>query len=218
MLIYKIYNTITNQTYIGKTTKSLQERFDGHVYDSNSGSKTYLHRALRKYGVTSFTYEVIEDNVLEKNLDDREKYWIKTLDTLIPKGYNMTNGGEGGDTSNSPNWIEGMKNRKDMSGKNNPMYGKDRKGESRHPDTGKNISKGQKKNWENNPDRKTEASSRILGENNPMYGKTPSNAVSITFEGKTYKSITHAVRETGRSAKYIIKNGVKNEQRTLPLD
>jgi hypothetical protein len=39
--------------------------------------------------------------------------------------YNMTIGGDGGNTSSSPNYIEGMRNR-DFNGSNNPMFGRKR--------------------------------------------------------------------------------------------
>jgi len=43
--------------------------------------------------ITDFTYEIIEKNIDELDLDIREKFWIKYYNTLIPNGYNMTLGG-----------------------------------------------------------------------------------------------------------------------------
>jgi hypothetical protein len=63
---------------------------------------TYLYKAMRKYGFENFTIEMLEQTI---QLDEQERYWISFLN---PE-YNMTAGGEGGDTSSSPNFIESMK-------------------------------------------------------------------------------------------------------------
>lgn len=202
MLIYKISNINTGKCYIGKTTKSIEERFKNHLYSSKHGSNTILHKSIRKHGIDVFDIEIIE-NCCE-NIDEREKYWINEFDSMMPNGYNMTTGGEGGDTSKSKNWIDGMKKRKDMSGENNPMYGKSRKGE-RHKG-GENISKGTKMSWDNDPARKKLYSEKYLGDNNPMYGKTPSNALKVKFEDTIYPSFAAASRETKRSVYYIKKH------------
>ena len=44
-------------------------------------------------------HEIVEENIPEDQLDQREKYWIKTYDTIAPHGYNLTEGGDGGSLS-----------------------------------------------------------------------------------------------------------------------
>lgn len=102
--IYKITNIITQDFYIGKTIKSAEERFLQHIYSSRYGSNTHLHRALRKYGSENFIVETIE-SVEREFLSERERFHIHNLH---PK-YNMTEGGDGGYTSNSSNFIRAMK-------------------------------------------------------------------------------------------------------------
>lgn len=121
--IYLITNKVNSKTYIGKTTKSLQERFKRHCYNHKT-QNTYLYRAMRKYGIENFTIELLEET---QSLNKQEIYWIKTL----KPHYNMTIGGDGGDTSYSPNYKLGMKNRihpnlptYGMLGKEHPMKGK----------------------------------------------------------------------------------------------
>ena len=58
---------------------------------------------MRKYGVDVFTAELLEYNI-QDDLDGRERYWIQTL----KPEYNMTEGGEGGDTSSSPKYKKAM--------------------------------------------------------------------------------------------------------------
>jgi len=98
--IYLITNKINSKKYVGKTYKSIIQRFKEHCSKSKK-SNTHLHRAIRKYGSSNFTIELIE----ETNLPNvREPYWIKKLNSE----YNMTEGGDGGDTSNSPNFKKAM--------------------------------------------------------------------------------------------------------------
>lgn len=48
-----------------------------------------LYQDMRKYGVENFHFEILEKCNIEK-LDERERYWIKKLDTHT-KGYNIWN-------------------------------------------------------------------------------------------------------------------------------
>ena len=103
--IYKIINKVNSKIYIGKTTKSIQERFLRHCYNSKT-QNTHLYHAFHKYGIENFDIQILEETSIDI-LNDREKYWISKLEPQ----YNMTPGGDGGDTSNSPNYKLGMKNR-----------------------------------------------------------------------------------------------------------
>jgi hypothetical protein len=119
-IIYQITNRVNGRTYVGKTTKTIEERFKRHEYNSSYGIRTYLYNAIRKYGIDNFSIEALEET--NANIDEREKYWIAKLNPH----YNMTKGGDGGDTSNSPNWKPGY-NKHDtygMLGKKHPGKGK----------------------------------------------------------------------------------------------
>lgn len=105
MIIYKIINKINGDFYIGKTTKSKEERLKKHFYTSSYGSKTHLHRSIRKYGISNFIIEELESNIEKEKLNEREQFWINKLNPQ----YNMTDGGDGGKTHLSPNFIESMK-------------------------------------------------------------------------------------------------------------
>jgi hypothetical protein len=53
-----------------------------------------IKRAIRKYGKEHFKIEIIEDNILKKNLDEREIYWIAYYKSNNSEfGYNLTKGG-----------------------------------------------------------------------------------------------------------------------------
>lgn len=121
MIIYQITNKLTNDFYIGKT-KNPKERFYKHKYNAiNNKSQAHIYRAMRKYGVENFEFSILESVESNDYLNEREIYWIKQLK---PK-YNMTKGGDGGDTSNSPNYRLGIQKR-DQTGSKNGMYGRRR--------------------------------------------------------------------------------------------
>lgn len=99
--IYKIENLINGKIYIGKSI-DIQKRFRSHINDSfNENKSSYehlIHKAIRKYGVDNFSFDVIEqcdDNIL----NEREIYWISFYGCCVldgnDKGYNMTRGGDG---------------------------------------------------------------------------------------------------------------------------
>lgn len=92
MLIYKITNDVNNKLYIGQTTKTLQERIQGHHNSMVSGVDTHLYRAIRKYGWDKFHFEIIATATTQEDLDYLEAMFIQKYDT-ISNGYNMAPGG-----------------------------------------------------------------------------------------------------------------------------
>ena len=102
--IYKITNKLNNSSYIGKSI-NIYERWSEHKRESQLSEEiwqankrheqTYLHRAMRKYGIDNFSFEVIEECDKDK-LSEREIYWISYYNTYLnPDDYNMTPGGDG---------------------------------------------------------------------------------------------------------------------------
>ena len=116
-MIYKITNTITGDFYVGYTSLTLEDRFAKHKSNAKAGGETYLYRAIRKYGEDNFIIECLQE---DGNLNEDESLWIGKLNPV----YNMTKGGEGGNTSASPNYKAGMKNRRSYAKEGNPQYGK----------------------------------------------------------------------------------------------
>lgn len=95
MQIYKITNLINNKIYIGKDTTS----------DSNYfGSGLLINRAFKKYGMENFIKEVIDETEDYIELSKKEIYWIEKYNSTNREiGYNISKGGDGGDTlSNHP--------------------------------------------------------------------------------------------------------------------
>ena len=176
--IYIITNQLNNKKYVGQTSKvNPQLRYNQHKYcashpETGNGNISYLHRAMAKYGIENFSFEIIEevDNSL---LDEKECYWIKALNTLMPNGYNMTEGGEG-TKGFSRIQTEEEKEIKRQAMKN--FY-------KNHPEEKEKLKERTTELWKNEKYRQkvTEGVHRFYqdeanrnkfkGENNPMYGK-----------------------------------------------
>lgn len=95
-IIYKHRSKTSGKSYIGKTSKTVDERLNEHFKHALSENikTTHFQNALLKYGLNDFETTILEENVSDEVVNDREKYWISYYDTLN-KGYNMTEGGEG---------------------------------------------------------------------------------------------------------------------------
>lgn len=95
--IYTITNKENGKQYVGKTEHSVPiERFKEHLKESCQERSKHrpLYRAMNKYGVSKFCFEVLEE-VSTANSCEREIYWIKELNTYGSSGYNATKGGDG---------------------------------------------------------------------------------------------------------------------------
>lgn len=199
MLIYKITNIKNGKIYIGKTTKSLDERFSRHCYSVKYGSSTHLHNSMRKHGRESFRMDLVEECI--DDIDDRERFYIETLS---PE-YNMTIGGDGGDTSKSPNFIRAIEEHHSVRSE---YPGRRMLGKNHSKETKIKQSKAIKSHWDSlSKEDRLSRSKSVSGEKNGMYGKTPKNSLQIKFDDVIYQSIAEASRATGHSAKYLKKHG-----------
>jgi group I intron endonuclease len=98
MLIYLVTNLANGKLYVGQTRLTLARRWKQHVRDARNGSTTLIGRAIRKYGVDSFSLAVLCTCSSQEELDTREREHISSLGThsSTGKGYNLTAGGFGG--------------------------------------------------------------------------------------------------------------------------
>ena len=91
--IYKITNDINQKVYIGKTERSIEERFKEHcrAYRQERCEKRPLYAAMKKYGTEHFHIELVEET---DTPEEREQYWIKFYNSYGSTGYNATMGGD----------------------------------------------------------------------------------------------------------------------------
>jgi group I intron endonuclease len=100
--IYKITCEINGKMYVGKS-KCIERRWKTHRSGTKHHHNRYFHADILKHGIGKFKFAVLE-KCEEHLLDEREIYWIKELNTTNPGiGYNMTQGGDGENTSR---WID----------------------------------------------------------------------------------------------------------------
>ena len=107
--IYKFTNLVNNKIYIGLTTTNPDKRKYAHERSAARGSMFPFHQAIRKYGMTLFTFEVICCSLTKENLGALERFFIKEynccrLDGDV-LGYNLTRGGEGFDSEQAKSLI-----------------------------------------------------------------------------------------------------------------
>lgn len=107
---------------------------------------------MDKYGRDNFSFEIIESNLTNENVNDRERFWIKFYNSYY-NGYNCSFGGEGGDTYSKLSEEEMLIIRKKIS--DNKL--------------------GDKNPIRQNPEL-------VTGKNNGMYGKIPHNVQSISIQ------------------------------------
>ena len=88
--IYKIENNVNHMIYIGQSI-DIENRFIQHKNNKNNYD---IHVALREYGIENFSFDIIE-LCSEKELNEREIYWISYYNCQKPNGYNCTPGGTG---------------------------------------------------------------------------------------------------------------------------
>lgn len=126
--IYMITNLINGKTYIGQDSKNRI---------AYTGSGKIIKQAIKKYGIKSFKKDILEECDLAL-LNEREIFWIQEKNsTNIKIGYNISHGGNGGDTfTNNPNKEE-IRKKRSISGGN-------RRGVILSKETRAKISKGRK--------------------------------------------------------------------------
>lgn len=179
-IIYGYTNLESGKMYIGQTLYP-ERRWNAHRYGKykNGWHKDY------QTNPDKYEYSIIEYDVPEDKLDEREIFWIKFFDSYN-NGYNLTEGGHSlrgykysdeakqkiseshkGEKNpfygrqHSEEWRQKMSER--MKGENNPFYNNHSLAGKKHPMYGKHHSEETRK--------KISEASNHKGEKNPMYGK-----------------------------------------------
>lgn len=90
--IYIIKNKINNKVYIGQAIDP-KRRFNSHFSRAKTNvDNSAIHYAITALGKENFYYQILEQNI--ENYNERERYWIKYYNSIVPNGYNLTEGGE----------------------------------------------------------------------------------------------------------------------------
>jgi group I intron endonuclease len=98
--IYLIRNLLNGKIYVGQTTKSLAQRWAGHLRDarySKTGTGYPLYNAIRKYGPDGFQMVLLHQAFSPEELNAMEVRAIWAWGSLeTDGGYNVRLGGGGG--------------------------------------------------------------------------------------------------------------------------
>lgn len=92
MYIYLITNLINNKKYVG-ITNNYKKRWANHKCCNDPSM--VIAKAIKKYGINNFKFEIIESNVPIEQIDEKEQYYIQFYSSHIStgKGYNVSLGG-----------------------------------------------------------------------------------------------------------------------------
>ena len=100
--IYKITNNINNKIYVGQSV-DIKRRWSEHKrsgqpekysHKSERDIEVPIHKAMQKYGIDNFSFEVLEECSKEE-LNEKERYYIKKLHSHVDEyGYNISKGGQ----------------------------------------------------------------------------------------------------------------------------
>lgn len=101
--IYKCTCVISGKSYVGLTTKTIEERKKEHLHSSYNPNdntyKTHFHSAIRKYGIENFEWSIVEEiegsdiTTVIATLRGLEVKYVAFYDSFH-NGYNLTPGGE----------------------------------------------------------------------------------------------------------------------------
>ena len=176
-IIYGYTNLESSKMYIGQTLHP-ERRWNEHRYGKykNGWHKDYQNNPDK------YEYSIIEYDVPEDKLDEREIFWIKFFDSYN-NGYNLTEGGNATRGYKHSNEVK-HKISESLKGENHPMYGKHH--------TEEWIQK---------------MSERMKGENNPMYGKTHSGEKNPMY-GKTHSLETRKKMSDAFKGRHWYNNGI----------
>ena len=91
--VYKITNLINKKSYIGSSVCP-ERRWKEHInYSKNPNNPNYnypLYKAIRKYGLENFSFEIIQTNFSSiEEMQEAEQYWIHYYNS-VNEGYNQT--------------------------------------------------------------------------------------------------------------------------------
>lgn len=104
MEVYRIINKVTNKCYIGKTTIGYEKRFNKHKEHARNKVNRRLYDSMNHHGINNFKVELLCTCTSLEDMNSKEILAIKQYNSLIPNGYNMTLGGDGGYTLSK--WSE----------------------------------------------------------------------------------------------------------------
>jgi group I intron endonuclease len=89
--VYSFTNIVNGKKYVGLTC-DVKRR---HAQHKKAKSRAVVFcLAVKKYGFENFTFEILKENLTLEEAKIFEQEQILKLNTIVPKGYNRTKGGD----------------------------------------------------------------------------------------------------------------------------
>lgn len=181
MQIYLITNTINGKQYVGQTVRTLKSRWSSHRHSEKCVA---LHRAIKKYGAEAFDLAVLETCSTIEQMNEAEHSWIEKLNTRVPNGYNIREGGGNGiHSEESKAKMREIQNNRSQEWKDNMQSGYIRR--SQNEEWKSELSKSAKKRIPTKKQLDALATGRLKGkkgspgESNPNCKVTTEQVVEI---------------------------------------
>lgn len=92
--IYLRTNIVNGKQYVGQTNDMKKRDYQWYNTDMVYAG-TYITNARNKYGTENFKTKILKECETQEQLNFWEQYYIKKLNTKVPNGYNLTDGGDG---------------------------------------------------------------------------------------------------------------------------
>lgn len=90
--IYRIWNNLTGESYIGSTTKEIELRLQDHLRKSAKKVDNKFHKAIENFGSQAFEIELLDEVETTDELAQKEIHYIEAYNTM-KNGYNSDRGG-----------------------------------------------------------------------------------------------------------------------------
>ena len=166
--IYETTNLINGKKYIGQHRAS---KFD----NSYHGSGKLLIKAFKKYGIKNFKTIMLEECKNEKELNDKEIYYISKFKASISDNYyNVSIGGE--------NWMTLVHHTNEAKRK----ISESGKGRIVSEETRKKISDAGKKRFQNPEERRKISETQKRTRKGEIHSKEWNRHVSEALKGKIW--------------------------------
>lgn len=200
MIIYRATSP-SGKSYIGQTTRSLNQRKQSHIADmKRKGKCEAFHSALRRYGVEEFQWEVLACACCQSVLNVLEEAYVALYETVSPRGYNLHEGGTGGGKrsvlTRQRHSIAALRRTQTEEGRENLRLMTER---------ATNYWRGRKQSPEQIAKRAQKNSIRFRGEGNPMFGRKKSAASIAKFSAK--------MKGRKQSLEHVAKRAASNKRR-----
>ena len=90
--VYRFTNTRNGKSYIGYSN-NVDRRYREHLLDAKNGSTLPFHRALKKYGIRAFEFEILAEGLADATLAAQEEERLIVAYKTNETGYNCNTGG-----------------------------------------------------------------------------------------------------------------------------